>query len=174
MKLVVGLGNPGKEYELTRHNAGFMFLDFLAEKNGFTFSESKKFFGEIAEFNQCMYLKPLTFMNRSGLAVKSVMDYYKIAIQDVLVVYDDKDLLFKIVRLRKNGASAGHKGMQSIIDSLDTDDIARIKIGVDTVMRREHRIDTAEFVLSRFSKDEIGRMEEVLIEAYESYLEWNS
>ncbi|MCD5382835.1 aminoacyl-tRNA hydrolase, partial [Candidatus Gracilibacteria bacterium] len=113
MKILVGLGNPGKKYENTRHNVGFSFLDFFAKKNNFgDFKDEKKFFGEISEGNiggeKVILLKPQTFMNLSGKSVQAILNFYKIDFEDFFVIYDDKDLDFGKIRFREKGSSGGH------------------------------------------------------------------
>lgn len=155
MKLLVGLGNPGKEYERTRHNVGFRVLDAL----GVDFSFEKKFNAEVARDDDVLYCKPMTFMNNSGQAVRAIVDYFNIDPGDVVVVYDDKDLPFGTVRLRSVGSAGGHNGMRSIIGNLGTNSFARVRIGVAP----EHPIaDTAKYVLGRFSADEEEHLADVL------------
>lgn len=113
MQLVIGLGNPGKEYVQTRHNVGFMVVDSIVAAAGVSWKFEKKWNAELARVHGVVYCKPQTFMNDSGVAVRAVMDFYKVPAGDVIAVYDDKDLPFGIVRLRSNGSSAGHNGFCS-------------------------------------------------------------
>lgn len=135
MKLVVGLGNPGKKYEKTRHNAGFMGVDFLAKYFGFDkFKKSDKHKCEMAEGNivgeKVILMKPQTFMNLSGQAVRSVVQFYKIPIGDLIVIFDDVDLPSGKLRIRPSGSAGGHKGMKSVIQELGADEFIRIRFGM--------------------------------------------
>jgi len=164
-KLVVGLGNPGKQYNKTRHNVGFMAVDHLARKLKTNFRIHKKSNSEIAEIDNLILAKPTTFMNNSGRAVKMLIGYFNVTDDNVLVIYDDVDLPTGEVRYRKTGSSAGHRGMQSIIDALNTTDIKRIRIGVgrpdisDNHHNKPSEIkSTSDYVLGRFSISEIKKM----------------
>lgn len=154
MKLIVCLGNPGEEYFYTRHNVGFLFADYFAKKTGVTFSNDTKKNLLYAKHADYHIIKPLTYMNLSGEAVQKYTSYYNIKNEDIVVIYDDKDLPFETVRFRSKGTAGGHRGIQSIIVLQKTADIARIKIGVDSSIRKEQGIDTARFVLSAFSREE--------------------
>jgi PTH1 family peptidyl-tRNA hydrolase len=145
MKLIVGLGNPGKKYAKTRHNIGFRVIDSL----------------DFARDKDVILLKPDNFMNNSGRAVQSLITKYKIQTTDVIVVHDDIDLLFGDVRVSKDSSSAGHKGVQSIIDALGAQDFIRIRIGI----RPQHEIDTTEFVLKNFTKTEEKQLPEIIKKA---------
>lgn len=153
-KLIVGLGNPGKEYDKTRHNIGFMAVDYLAESKQVDFKTHKKSNSEIAETEHLILAKPHTFMNNSGRAVKKLISYFNVADSDILVIYDDVDLSIGEVRYREEGGSAGHKGMQSIIDNLNTNLIKRIRIGVGDSGER----DTSDYVLGKFSVSELKKI----------------
>ena len=148
--LIVGLGNPGKEYEKTRHNVGFMFVDDLAEKYNATFKLEKKHQAMIAEFkinNQKHYLlKPMTYMNLSGIAVRSFCDYYKIPANEIFIVVDDLDLDTGRIRIRKNGSSGGHNGLKSIFAHMNTENIYRMRVGI----HNNKQTDTKDYVLGRF------------------------
>jgi|SRR5690554_319989 PTH1 family peptidyl-tRNA hydrolase len=154
MKLIVGLGNPGKKYQETRHNVGFMFVDKIANDLGIKFTLNKQLKSEIAEANvkgeKVILIKPQTFMNLSGEAVRSVQNYYKIELEDILVIYDDLDLPTGKIRIRKSGSSGGHKGMQNIIELIKTQEVKRVRIGIDS----EYKKDTIDYVLGKFSIDE--------------------
>ena len=153
MKLIVGLGNPGKKYDKTRHNMGFMAIDLLADQAKIDID--KEVFnallgrGKIYDEDVILF-KPQTFMNLSGTAVQQVVHYFKIAMEDIIVVYDDMALEPGRIRIRKEGSSGGHKGMQNIIDCLSTDKIKRIRIGIG----EPGEWDTVDFVLSKPLKDE--------------------
>jgi PTH1 family peptidyl-tRNA hydrolase len=164
MKLVVGLGNPGKKYDNTRHNVGFEFLDVLAKKNSLEFRESKKFFSSLAELttsaNNILYLKPETFMNNSGQAVRAVCIFYKLNPENVIVIHDDTDIPLGQYKIQTNRGAAGHNGVQSIIDSLGTKNFTRIRIGV-APQDAEGKIRLESFVLEKFSKAEKETLQEV-------------
>jgi len=138
MKLIVGLGNPGKEYEKTRHNVGFVVVDLLVESDQFDSTKAK-------------FIKPQTFMNNSGQEVKKMADYYKIAAKDITVIHDDIDLPLGEIKVQESRGSAGHKGVQSIIDALGTNDFTRVRIGIRP---EELTMDTDKFVLEKFTSQE--------------------
>lgn len=158
MKLIVGLGNPGREYKNTRHNAGFMAIDKISSFFGFqSFAPEKKFNSLISsgEINgvKTFLIKPQTYMNNSGLAVKAVIDYYNIPEDGIIVIQDELDLLIGNFKISKNRSSAGHKGVQSIIDRLGTQNFTRYRIGIDAEKRD---MPSEKFVLSTFNKDELS------------------
>lgn len=152
MKLIVGLGNPGKKYEGTRHNMGFMAVDLFSEISQIDVDKEvfSGLLGRGKVFDEDVLLfKPTTYMNLSGTAVSQVVHYFKIEKEDIIVVYDDMAIAPGNIRLRLNGSSGGHKGMQNIIDQLGTSDIKRIRIGIG-----EPTYDTVDFVLSKPLKEE--------------------
>ncbi len=151
MKLVVGLGNPGKQYEQTKHNIGFMCLDYYANQLQETFKFERKFNGETLKIGNLVLLKPHTFMNLSGESIRMVMDYYGVDMEDVLIIYDDLDLPLGKLRLREQGSSGGHNGIKSIVQQLKTDEFKRVRIGIDS----NPMIEAKDYVLGRFSKDEL-------------------
>ena len=159
MKLIVGLGNIGREYENTRHNAGFMVIDKLASKLNVSFDQSK-FKASLAITNvngeKVILMKPSTYMNLSGEAVLECVNFYKIAVDDILIIHDDMDLPVGSVRLRMQGSGAGQKGMKNIIDLLHTTQIKRIRMGIG----RDQNIDVINYVLGKFRKDEIEVFED--------------
>ena len=151
MKLIVGLGNTGKEYEKTRHNIGFMAIDnYLGEVK-----YSKKFNGEYYETNingeKYIFVRPLSFMNLSGKVVYDFMNFYKLNINDLLVIQDDMDLDFGKIRIKINSSSGGHNGIKDIIKYLNTNEFARIKVGI----AHNRNMDTKDYVLSKFSTNEL-------------------
>lgn len=154
MKLIVGLGNPGKEYEGTRHNCGFMVVDKLAEKLNVRVDQNK-FKGLYIKFKyrgeDVILLKPQTYMNLSGESVIATMQFFKIDKEDVLVIYDDLDMPVGKLRIRKTGSAGGHNGIKSIIAHLNSQDFKRIRVGID----RHNYMKVVDYVLSRFSKVEI-------------------
>ncbi len=165
MKIIVGLGNLGKEYENTRHNVGFMFIDAMAKCHDLapvdsviTFHTEKKFEAEIGEANKngekLIFVKPHTYMNASGKAVAKILDYYKAKEEDLIVIMDDVDLPLGTIRIRKEGSSGGHKGLQNIIDSVKSENFVRIRIGISSDSKKKSTVDTVQFVLGRFSKRE--------------------
>lgn len=172
MYLVIGLGNPGLPYESTRHNIGFMVLNRFAEKLGIKFrkGEGPYFFAAFSlEGYQILLIKPITFMNLSGDAVKVIIEKRAIyEFSNILVVLDDIDLPFGEIRLRKQGSSGGHKGLESIINSLGTLEIPRLRIGIGNNYE-----DAVQFVLSNFNENEIENISKILdtvCEAIETYI----
>lgn len=157
MKLIAGLGNPGKKYEHTRHNAGFMALDAIAAANGFPpFSKTEKHRAEWSEGmiakEKTILLKPQTFMNLSGESVRSVMDFYRLKPEDLMVIHDDADLPLGTVRIRPNGSSGGHNGLKSLIAHLGTENFTRIRIGIGRPENPE--IPLEDYVLGAWTKKE--------------------
>lgn len=134
IELVVGLGNPGKGYERTRHNAGWWLLDRLAQQQGLKFIAEAKFFGDIAKASvagrACWLLKPTTFMNRSGQAIQAIASFYKISVNHILVVHDELDLKPGTVRLKQGGGHGGHNGLRSTIEHLGSNDFLRMRLGI--------------------------------------------
>ena len=152
MKLIVGLGNPGRKYQHTRHNTGFMIIDMLSEKLNQPI-ETKKFQGLYTKFKyhgeDIVLLKPETYMNESGVCVQAMMNYFKIDPDDLLVIYDDLDMEVGKIRLRAKGSAGGHNGIKSIIKHIGTQEFKRIKIGIG---RPENNIIIIHHVLGKFSK----------------------
>lgn len=166
MKLIVGLGNPGSKYEHTRHNMGFDVLDLFSELSKIDIDKEtfKGVLGRGKVFDEdVILLKPLTFMNLSGESVQLVVNYFKIPIEDVLVIYDDMALAPGTIRLRSNGSSGGHKGMQNIIEKLHTENIKRIRVGIG-----EPTYDTIDFVLTKPNKEEKPLIDEAIVRATEA------
>lgn len=159
MKLIVGLGNPGSEYENTRHNMGFMTLDRFANKHNLTFSLEPKFKGMVSTINmdgnKAILLKPMTYMNLSGESVIKVIQFYKIDVNDILVISDDLDSKLGRVRLRDKGSAGGHNGHKNISMHLKTEEYKRIKLGID----RDKNIAVVDWVLKKFTADEISFLE---------------
>lgn len=163
MILIVGLGNPGKKYEGTRHNVGFMVLDKLAEDLGAAFEYSDKFQAEIAQTTltfkgrtgrtRLVLAKPQTYMNLSGSAVAKILNFYKLRPEDQLwVVHDDLDIKLGTTRIRLNGSSAGQKGIESIINSLGTNEFIRFRVGIRPTDGQKESAEN--FVLKKFAKEE--------------------
>jgi PTH1 family peptidyl-tRNA hydrolase len=154
--LIAGLGNPGKQYENTRHNAGFMAVDAIAGKFGVGFSQwqgGKAVYAKVSAGGKTIYLlKPLTFMNLSGTAVSAFARFFKIPPQDILVIFDDMDIPLGAIRLRLKGSSGGQKGMKNIIEQFGTDNIPRLRLGIGP---KPDFFQGYDFVLSKFSKEDI-------------------
>lgn len=131
MKLVVGLGNPGEKYKDTRHNLGFLVVDYFARENGFSWRYSPDWICYWIKRADYLVIKPSTFVNKSGEAAHEVANYFKVEVRDILVICDDLDLDFGKIRVSFNGVSAGHRGIESVIESLGTPDFARLRIGID-------------------------------------------
>lgn len=152
--LIIGLGNPGREYQKNRHNIGFMAIDVLAERLGLTFSrvQHKALVADIRHLgNKLILAKPQTFMNNSGQAVGALVRFYKLPMSNIIVAYDDVDLPFETMRLRPNGGSAGQKGMKSLIQHLGTEEFPRIRLGIG---RPPGRMSTPDYVLQNFPKSD--------------------
>jgi PTH1 family peptidyl-tRNA hydrolase len=161
MKIIVGLGNPGLKYENTRHNAGFMVMDALAKNLELSF-DKEKFEALMAKGKvkgeDVILLKPQTYMNNSGIALRQCLDFYKAGPEDVLVIYDDVDLPVGSIRLRPKGSAGGHNGMKSIIECLFTSDFDRIRVGVG----KDAQIPMINWVLSKFRSEEKQPLEEAV------------
>lgn len=168
--LLVGLGNPGRQYENTRHNVGFMTMNRLAGKLGEGFSklESKALITKCSYQGQRLVLaKPQTYMNLSGRAVSALRRYYKVSLANLLVVYDDVDLPLGALRIRPGGGSAGQKGMQSIVEQLGSEEFPRMRIGIG---RPPGRMEAADYVLQNFKDNEIEILNLVLDSASQAIL----
>lgn len=166
MKLIVGLGNPGKKYEHTRHNMGFDVVDLFSDLAQIDVDKEsfKGLLGRGKAFDQdIMVLKPQTFMNLSGESVRQVVDYFKIEIDDIIVIYDDMAIAPGRIRLRASGSSGGHKGIQNIIEHLGTENIKRIKVGIG-----EPEFDAIDYVLSKPTKEEKELIDEAIKDAVEA------
>lgn len=161
MKLVFGLGNPGKKYENTRHNIGYMLVDLIA-KNRNVFFKSSKFNADIAEYiynnEKIILVKPLLFMNLSGVVVKKMMDFYKVGLDDILVIHDDLDMNFGRVKFVNNSSDGGHNGIKDIVKNIGSKDYLRLKIGIS----KNNDIDTKDYVLGRFNKEERYKLNIIL------------
>lgn len=168
MYLIAGLGNPTKEYERTRHNAGFSVIDVLADRYGIDVSEKKHkgLCGKgIIEGERVLLLKPQTFMNLSGESLRAAVDFYKLEPQDIIVIYDDISLPPGQLRIRLKGSAGGHNGIKNIIAHLGTQEFPRIKVGVG---EKPPRMDLADYVLGRFSKEDQPLMDGAFKEAAEA------
>ena len=171
MKLVVGLGNKGREYENTRHNMGFMLIDRYLQYKNITDKFKEKFNAIYIETTinneKVIFIKPMTYMNNSGIAVRAFVDFYKLNSEDILVISDDLDLDLGKFRLRRNGSSGGHNGLKSIISHLGNDNFKRLRIGISN-----DKDDVINYVLSKFSKrelNEIDTMFDTLVNVLDDY-----
>lgn len=171
MKLIIGLGNPGREYENTRHNCGFMAIDRLADQLNITVNNAKfkglyvktKVNGE-----DVVLLKPQTYMNLSGESVGEVMRFFKISKEDILVVYDDLDLPVGKLRLRVNGSAGGHNGIKSMIAHVGGQDFKRIRVGID----KNPLIPVVDYVLGKFTKEQEQLLNEALDVAVKAMIDF--
>ena len=153
MKLIVGLGNPGREYENTRHNIGFLTLDKYADKLGVSINKSKFYglYGEtLVNGEKVLFLKPQSYINLSGEVIRKFVDFYKISIEDILIIHDDLDLGVGTYKIKQKGSSGGHNGLKNIELHLGTQEYKRIKIGISN----NKNIDTKDYVLGKLSKEE--------------------
>lgn len=196
MKLIAGLGNPGPKYENTRHNVGFMVVDAFAKRGGFLLKVEKDLLCYLAKSKEFVIIKPSTFMNKSGEAVRSVAGFYKIEPLDILVIHDDLDLPFGKIRMSFDSMSAGHKGVESVIESLAGPEFGRLKVGIGSPNKAQgeagrpsyeapadakatadisdSKLDAEKFVLEDFSVDELRQIDEVIgrcCEAIRSYID---
>lgn len=157
MKLIVGLGNVGKEYESTRHNVGFMVIDSYLRDVSFKEKNQAMYFEQNYSGEKVIFIKPTTFMNDSGLAVRKFVDFYKINVSDILVIYDDMDFEVGTFKLKPSGSSGGHNGIKSIISNLGTENFKRVRIGIS-----KPKGDTINYVLGKFSKSEMDEISKVI------------
>ena len=168
MKLVVGLGNPGRKYERTRHNLGFFIIDRMARWTGVTVKKRlcDAMFGEWSnEGERVLLVKPQTYMNRSGESVKSLLGHFRSAPEDLTVIYDDLDLAFGRIRIRPTGRAGGHRGVLSIIENLGGARFYRVRVGIG---RPPEGVDPLDFVLEPFTSQEVDQLDEVVSRASEA------
>ena len=173
MKLIVGLGNPGSEYQKTRHNIGFMVVDALLKKLNII-SLKEDFFGayiktKIQNEDFIIY-KPYTFMNDSGRGVISIVNFFKIDLDDILVIHDDLDLPNGLVRLRKDGSSGGHNGIKSVIANLNSEKFKRLRIGIE----KDPNIPVIDYVLGKFNKEQEEQIKIAISHSVEAICAWAS
>ena len=172
--LIAGLGNPGRQYALTRHNAGFLALDRLAARWRADWSQERKFKAQLAragrQGRQVLLCKPETFMNASGEAIGPLLDYYHVPLERFVVVVDDADLPLGEIRLRPQGGTAGHHGLESILQHLGTQDFGRLRLGIGRGPGAAREI--TDYVLSRFGAAETEWLEKVLIRACDQIECW--
>ena len=161
MKLIVGLGNPGKEYDNTRHNIGFAFVDYYLNKRKCMDSWKKGFDGLYLQTSffgeKVIFLKPQTYMNLSGQSVRKIMDYFHISLEDILVVSDDMDLLVGNFKIKNSGSSGGHNGLKNIESNVGSNEYKRLKIGIS----KNHDSNTIDYVLGKFSKEDYDCLQEL-------------
>jgi peptidyl-tRNA hydrolase, PTH1 family len=172
MKLIIGLGNPGKQYEKTRHNVGFDAIDVLSKDLNINVDQLK-FKGLLGMgfvgTEKVLLLKPLTYMNLSGESIRAVMDFYDIEDKDIVVIYDDLDIPVGKLRLRQKGSAGGHNGIKSTIAHLGTQEFNRIRIGVD---RPQNGMSVSNYVLSRFTSEEQPKIDEVIRRSADACKSW--
>lgn len=172
MKMIVGLGNPGREYAFTRHNIGFEVIDALSDfyKIPVTKSKFQGIFGKgVIDGEEVLLLKPLTYMNLSGEAVIALLHYFKIDPEDLLVIYDDLDLPTGKIRLRMKGSAGGHNGMKSILYHVQTEQFKRLRIGIGRPNGRQPVVD---YVLQKFSKEQQPEVQEAIDHAIQACKTW--
>jgi PTH1 family peptidyl-tRNA hydrolase len=170
-RLVVGLGNPGSEHEATRHNAGFWFIDRLAEAFSIRLAPQPRFFGLAGRQDACHFLKPATFMNRSGQAVGALARFYRIAPGEVLVVHDDLDLPPGGIRLKKGGGNGGHNGLKDIQVTLATPDFWRLRLGIGHPRLQGLAQQVADFVLHRPCVEEQAAIDAAIARCLAAWLD---
>ncbi|WP_077623905.1 aminoacyl-tRNA hydrolase [Sediminibacillus massiliensis] len=172
MKCIVGLGNPGKKFEQTRHNIGFMIIDELANRKNWKLTK-KKFNGlyalEVHNNEKVLLLEPQTYMNLSGESLRPLMDYYDLAVEDVVIIYDELDLPLGKIRLREKGGHGGHNGIRSVIDHLGTKEFKRIRVGIG---RPATPMPVPDYVLGSFSKEEKPLVDDVIEKAADACETW--
>lgn len=171
MKLIIGLGNPGKEHARNRHNVGFMVVDRFAKEHGLVFkrtqSRAKLAEGEF-EGNALVLAKPQTYMNSSGLSVQGLVHRYRLSASDIIVLCDDLDLPLGKIRIRPVGGSGGHKGLKSIIDSLGSQEFPRLRLGIGRPDLNASEEDVVDYVLKGFKGEEMALVEEAINAAVEA------
>ncbi len=166
--MIVGLGNPGRDYEMTRHNAGFLTLDHIAAEENVEIKKLKykALIGDtVISGHRCLLVKPQTFMNNSGEAVREISQFYKIPPEKIIVIFDDISLPCGKLRIRRKGTDGGHNGIKSIIYHLNSDNFPRIKIGVGAKPHPDYNL--ADWVLSAFKKDEMEELKKAITKATE-------
>ncbi|HJJ08029.1 MAG TPA: aminoacyl-tRNA hydrolase [Bacilli bacterium] len=154
MKLIVGLGNPGKEYENTRHNIGFMVIDNYLKNEKFKTKFNGMYLKKVINNEEVIFLKPLSYMNLSGEVVKKYVNYFKINLSDLLIISDDLDMPCFKIKLKYKGSSGGHNGLKNIIQNINTEEFKRLKIGISNNLNN----DTKSYVLSKFNQEELEKL----------------
>ena len=172
MKCVIGLGNPGKKYEKTRHNIGFLVVDELAKRNHIQLSKNKfkcDYDMTMLQQEKVLFVQPQTFMNLSGEGIRPLLDFYKIAVEDIIVIYDDLDLPTGKIRLREKGGHGGHNGIRSLIQHLGTKDFKRIRVGIGRPTTAQPIVD---YVLQSFAKSEMDDVNHAIMIAADASEKW--
>ena len=171
MKLIVGLGNPGPDYAKTRHNVGFMAVDRLAQRHGLSGAKTKFHAGVLegpVAGEKCLLMQPVTYMNRSGKAVAEAANFYKLALDDVLIIVDDVALPCGKLRLRKSGSAGGHNGLTDIERALGSNAYPRLRIGIDP----PGRIPQVDYVLGKFTREQQDQIDQALDKACDMVESW--
>ena len=171
MYIIVGLGNPGQKYEKSRHNAGFMVVDYLAESSQISINTKTPLYESgsgLLLSHKVLLVKPATFMNRSGIAVRQIIDYYHESVTQLIVIHDDLDIPFGQIRIKAKGGSGGHNGIASMIDSLQTDQFLRLRAGIGRPVENE---EVVSFVLSPFFKEEQSALKDMIQKSAEAVKE---
>lgn len=158
MHLIVGLGNIGEKYQLTRHNVGFMVIDEITKNLSTSNIQKSNFHSTLEKSAYDLYSKPTTFMNNSGMAVQAIKEYYKLGIEDIIVIHDDIDLPFGTVKFKIGGGHGGHNGLRSI-DAHIGKEYIRVRIGVG---KPQDKADVANYVLNNFSKEELNKLQDII------------
>lgn len=172
MKVIIGLGNPGEKYKDTRHNVGFMVIDELLKRHSIKLDKQKFNAYYAIEFirgEKVMFVKPYTFMNLSGDAVRPLIEYYNVKVDEIVVVYDDLDLPTDKIRLRQKGGHGGHNGIRSLIDQLGTKDFNRIRVGIG---RPTNAMAVVDYVLRSFTKEQKNDIEISILAAADACDDW--
>lgn len=171
MYLIVGLGNPEEEYSNTRHNMGFNTINKLAKQYNIEINKSKfkSLYGNgIIEKEKVILLKPQTYMNLSGTAIKEVMDFYKINKEELIIIYDDIDIEPGIIKIRKKGGPGTHNGMKSVVNEIETQDFTRVRVGIGMPSNKS---DLINYVIGKISKDDIEKLEDGTTKAKDALIE---
>lgn len=166
MKLIVGLGNPGNQYNFTRHNSGFLALDFYFKLKHLTFDAKPRLGAICGRTGDVLFIKPQDYYNESGRAVREYMRYYKIALSDILVICDNFDLEFGKIRTRSSGAAGGNNGLKSVDKELGSSEYSRVRIGTGNDELRK-KMGDVDFVLSKFTPEEKAKLPEILVSVAE-------
>ncbi|MGM0518168.1 MAG: aminoacyl-tRNA hydrolase [Campylobacterota bacterium] len=164
MHLIAGLGNIGEKYELTRHNVGFMVIDEIIKNLATTNINKTTFHSTLYKSGYDLYSKPTTLMNNSGIAIKAIKDYYKIDLENIIIIHDDLDLPFGTVKFKRGGGHGGHNGLKSL-DSHITKDYIRVRIGIG---KPQDKLQVVNYVLNNFSKEELNRLKDIISHTIEA------
>ena len=167
MYLIVGLGNIGEKYQNTRHNVGFLVVDFMTKNLNTTSINNSNFQSTLLKSGYNLFSKPTTYMNNSGIAVKNIMDYYKVDLENIIIIHDDIDLPFGTVKFKIGGGHGGHNGLKSL-DSHITKEYIRIRVGIG---KPQDKADVANYVLSNFSKEELNKLADIINHIIEAIVE---